>query len=312
MENDTSILILLIIFVLLLIIAQLTVFFTGFSRKLRYLRMEMRRAAHEEEYRAWRRELRCCYLCLIPFVTERNVSRVYARLFHRAKHAAKRKHSDSLVRILAPSLIGAFVCAVCLCGASWAWFTASTMTGTTAIRSAAFALDTVQVSENSSENTAILPDETGKYQLAAGKQYTVSLRRSADSTATAGFCCIAIAKGEKSSATPYYTAAVGSDADYTVILRADEPITVSVEPIWGDVSKQRPGYTPVQDGDTIVVGSAEAIRAAAASEPTAQPEETSADAQPDEPEESAAGSVSAEGELSLFSETEEDTDPADP
>ncbi len=308
MENDSSILILLIVFALLLITALLTAFFTGFSREIRYLRLEMRRASHEGEYRALRRELRCRYLCLIPFVTDCNVHRVYARLFHRAKHSAKRKHSDSIGYILAPSLIGAFVCAVCLCGASWAWFTASTTTGTTAIRSAAFALDTVQISENNNEDTPIQPDENGKYQLAAGKQYSVSLRRSTDSTATAGFCCIAIAKGENTPATPYYTAAVGSDADYTVLIRTDEPITVTVEPIWGDVSKQRPGCTPVRDGDTIVVGSVGEICAAAASDSTVQPEETSNDTLP---EESAAGSVSTEGELSLFSEPEEDTDPAD-
>lgn len=42
------------------------------------------------------------------------------------KRMQKEKHSDNIVHILAPSVLGLCICAVCLCGMSWAWFTAST------------------------------------------------------------------------------------------------------------------------------------------------------------------------------------------
>ena len=143
MDNDSGALILLIVLIVsafLLIVLKLAQFSNHFSREKQYLLTEMHRAADYNEYRYWRRELRCLYLCLIPFVTERNVMRVYPVFFHRAKHATKEKRSDGLMHILAPSMLAICICAICLCGASWAWFTASTSTGTTAIQSSSYKL----------------------------------------------------------------------------------------------------------------------------------------------------------------------------
>ena len=80
MDNDSGALILLIVLIVsafLLIVLKLAQFSNHFSREKQYLLTEMHRAADYNEYRYWRRELRCLYLCLIPFVTERNVMRVY-------------------------------------------------------------------------------------------------------------------------------------------------------------------------------------------------------------------------------------------
>ena len=143
MDNDSGALILLIVLVVsafLLIVIKLAQFVNHFSREKQYLLTEMNRAADYNEYRYWRRELRCLYLCLIPFVTERNVMKVYPVFFHRAKHATKEKRSDGLMHILAPSMLAICICAICLCGVSWAWFTASTSTGTTAIQSSSYKL----------------------------------------------------------------------------------------------------------------------------------------------------------------------------
>ena len=109
MDNDSGALILLIVLIasaFLLIVLKLAQFVNRFSREKQHLLTEMHRAADYNEYRYWRRELRCLYLCLIPFVTERNVMKVYPVFFHRAKHAAKKKRSDGLMHILAPSMLG--------------------------------------------------------------------------------------------------------------------------------------------------------------------------------------------------------------
>ena len=143
MDNDSGALILLIVLIVsafLLIVLKLAQFSNHFSREKQYLLTEMHRAADYNEYRYWRRELRCLYLCLIPFVTERNVMKVYPAFFHRAKHATKEKRSDGLMHILAPSMLAICICAICLCGASWAWFTASSGVGAAKVQAATYAV----------------------------------------------------------------------------------------------------------------------------------------------------------------------------
>lgn len=122
MDNDRGALMLLIVLIVsafLLIVIKLAQLVDHFRREKRYLLTEMNRAADYSEYRYWRRELRCLYLCLIPFVTERNVMKVYPVFFHRAKHATKEKRSDGLMHILASSMLTICICAICLCGVSW-------------------------------------------------------------------------------------------------------------------------------------------------------------------------------------------------
>ena len=107
MDNDSGALILLIVLIVsgfLLILIRLSKLGNDFGRKKQYFLNEMHRAADYND-RYWRRELRCLYLCLIPFVTERNVMKVYPVFFHRAKHAEKEKHSDGLMHILAPQCL---------------------------------------------------------------------------------------------------------------------------------------------------------------------------------------------------------------
>lgn len=86
MDGDIGALILLIVLIVsafLLIVLKLAQFVNHFSREKQYLLTEMSRAADYNEYRYWRRELRCLYLCLIPFVTERNVMKIYRIFFHK-------------------------------------------------------------------------------------------------------------------------------------------------------------------------------------------------------------------------------------
>ena len=115
MDNDSGALILVIVLIVsafLLIVIKLAQFVNRFNREKLYLLTEMHRAADYNEYRYWRRELRCLYLCLIPFVTERNVMKVYPVFFHRAKRATKEKRSDGLIHILAPYVIAICICAI--------------------------------------------------------------------------------------------------------------------------------------------------------------------------------------------------------
>lgn len=240
MDNNSGALILLIVLIVsafLLIVLKLAQFVNHFSRKKQYLLTEMSRAADYNEYRYWRRELRCLYLCLIPFVTERNVMKVYPVFFYRAKHAAKEKRSDGLMHILAPSMLAICICAICLCGASWAWFTASTSTGTAAIQSSSYKLS-YQVGE---DTTATELAETGTAYTLTSDTTVITLKANGTAGAT-GYCSIKI--GDET----YYTEQIyvdGSAFTFTVNAAAGTEITLT--PKWGTYSHD----ATLHNGDVI-------------------------------------------------------------
>ena len=243
MDNDSGALILLIVLIVsafLLIVLKLAQFVNHFSRKKQYLLTEMCRAADYNEYRYWRRELRCLYLCLIPFVTERNVMRVYPVFFYRAKHAAKEKRSDGLMHILAPSMLAICICAICLCGVSWAWFTASTSTGTTQIQSSSYKLS-YQVNEGTAATELTEADNT--YTLTADTA-VITLKATGTAGAT-GYCSIKI--GDETYCTEQISVNDTSEFTFTVSAAADTTITLT--PKWGTYSHD----ATLHNGDVITV-----------------------------------------------------------
>ena len=225
MDNNSGALILLIVLIVsafLLIVLKLAQFVNHFSRKKQYLLTEMSRAADYNEYRYWRRELRCLYLCLIPFVTERNVMKVYPVFFYRAKHAAKEKRSDGLMHILAPSMLAICICAICLCGASWAWFTASTSTGTAQIQSSSYKLS-YQVGEDA---TATELAEAGTAYTLTSDTTVITLKANGTAGAT-GYCSIKI--GDET----YYTEQIFVDGTFTFTVNAAAGTEITLTPKWG-------------------------------------------------------------------------------
>lgn len=226
MDNDSGALILLIVLIVsafLLIVIKLAQFVNHFSREKQYLLTEMNRAADYNEYRYWRRELRCLYLCLIPFVTERNVMKAYPVFFHRAKHATKEKRSDGLMHILAPSMLAICICAICLCGVSWAWFTASTSTGTTAIQSSSYKLfyqigsDTTELAE--ADNTYTLTSDT-----------TVITLKATGTAGATGYCSITV------DGKTYYTEQIFTDCAFTFTVNAAKGTEITLSSKWGTYS----------------------------------------------------------------------------
>lgn len=239
MDNDSGALILLIVLIVsafLLIVLKLAQFVNHFSREKQYLLTEMHRAADYNEYRYWRRELRCLYLCLIPFVTERNVMKVYPVFFHRAKHATKEKRSDGLMHILAPSMLAICICAVCLCGVSWAWFTASTSTGTTAIQSSSYKLS-YQIGSDTAELAEV---KTVTVSESGSCKITLSATGTAGAT---GYCSIKI--GDKT----YYTEQIFVNGAFTFTVNAATGTEITLTPKWGTYSHD----ATLHNGDVITV-----------------------------------------------------------
>ena len=231
MENENGVMILcvaLFVAIAALIVAKIAEFFTHFNSDTRYITGEMRRAVDYNQYRYWRRELRCHYLCLIPFVTERNVMGVYRFFFHRGKHAQDEMRSDGMLHILAPSVIGICICAICLCGASWAWFTASTGSSTTKIQAATYSVEVMKVTaEAEAADAPVTVADNGKTEISlkSGQTYTVALQ--ATGTAENGFCIV------KFEDTDYYTKQLAPGMKLTFIVNASKDSTMTITPQWG-------------------------------------------------------------------------------
>lgn len=177
---------------------------------------------------------------------------------YRAKRIEKRRNSDNILRLLAPSVIGACICAVCLCGASWAWFTAATEASTTTIRSATFQISDVDVTANASETNdaqattvQAVKAEGGKFEVSLPDgSYKLRIIPAADNTSTKGFCCITIFENNESAGTAYYTSNISEDK-FSVNIQADKNIRVVIEPIWGDVAAYNTSVTPLANGGNI-------------------------------------------------------------
>ena len=187
--------------------------------------MEINRDTDSDEYRYWRRELRCHYLYLIPFVTERNVPKIYNFFFRRPKHDKKENRSDGVFHILAPSLIGICICAVCLCGESWAWFTARTTAGTTEIQSPSYKL-LYQVNEDT--DTTELTEAGTAYTLTANV-CVIKLKATGTAGAT-GYCSIKVGN------ETYYTEQIFVDDTFTFTVNASAGTNIILTPKWGTYS----------------------------------------------------------------------------
>ena len=305
MDNDSAALILLIVLVVsafLLIVIKLAQFVDHFNREKQYLLTEMNRAADYNECRYWRRELRCLYLRLIPFVTERNVMKVYPVFFHRAKHAAKKKRSDGLMHILVPSMLAICICAICLCGVSWAWFTVSTSTGTTAIQSSSYKLfyqigsDTAELAE---VKTVTVP-ESGSCKI------TLSATGTAGAT---GYCSIKI--GDET----YYTEQifVNDTSEFTFTVNAAAGTQILLTPKWGNYSHAAMLY----NGDEITAtdsqpSSTQAPDNTVTTEPSAEPTVPTTPTAPTTPSSAPAESKTTTPEPSATAPTQPETTDTEP
>lgn len=304
MDGDIGTMILLIVLIVsafLLILIRFAKFINDFGREKQYLLNEMHRAADYNEYRYWRRELRCLYLCLIPFVTERNVMKVYPVFFHRAKHATKEKRSDGLVHILAPSMLAICICAICLCGASWAWFTASTSTGTTAIRSSSYKLS-YQIGSDKAELA-----ETGTaYTLKADT--TVITLKAAGTAGATGYCSIKI--GDET----YYTEqiSVNDTSEFTFTVNAAANTQIILTPKWGTYSHDA---TPYKGNVITATGSQQSNTQApdntVTAEPSTEPAPTTPTA-PTTPSSTPTESTTTAPEPSATAPTEHETTDTEP
>lgn len=225
-----------------LFVVKIAEFFTEFKSQTRYLLCKLRRACDDGEYRYWLRELRCHYLCLIPFVTECNVRWVYSFMFYKPKHNKKENRSDGILHILAQSVICIAVCAVCLCGTSWAWFSASASIETIFIQSPSYVL--YKIDSNNAETE--LTDAGNTYTLTSDA-FVITLKAIGTTGAT-GYCSVMI--GDKT----YYTdqIIVSEEKIFTFSIEAPAGTEIMLIPKWGICAERDDANTIPNNGIIFV------------------------------------------------------------
>ena len=229
------------VFIALLVVSAVVVFLSNFSSGTRQITGGMRRAFDDEEYNYWHRELRCHYLCLIPFVNGRNVMHIYNFFFNRSQRGEK-KRGDGLFHLLAPSVIGALLCVVCLCGASWAWFSAYTSTGETVIKSSEY---NITAAVRDSENSPV--EVKNNACTVADGVYKVTLTAKGSQSAT-GYCRAEI--GGKI----YYTEQITAVGSFTFTIKTTGSSEVKFVSKWGSCAVRTKENTIVSGAEISVIG----------------------------------------------------------
>ena len=242
MENGIIIfLAILFVIAFLLLVFMLVNYFGKFNLEKQRIIAEMNRAETENEYLEKRKELRCHYLRLIPFVTKRNVMKVYPVFFRTEKHEEKEKRGDGFLHVIVPSIVGACLCAVCLCGVSWAWFTGSVSTGTSSIKTPEKYELTISVTDSESNSLTGVDDV---FTLSAGS-YVVTLSSSGTEGAT-GYCKAQI--GEVS----YYTKQIFAVSTLTFTVTAQSETSITLTPKWGSCAV-RDDNNKISSGGTVSI-----------------------------------------------------------
>lgn len=263
MSGDLILIVFVLITAILAVLAaKLAFFLRRFAENIREICYEMDHAESYNEYRKWRGELRCHYLCLIPFVNGKNVMRLYNRIYHRADKV-KKERKDSLVPLLLPSILGIFICTVCVCGMTWAWYTASVETPTQKMTAACYEVTVESVMNGDSK---IDPTDNVYYSLEAGISYAVTLKASGTVKECGGYCLIQNENGEKT---------------YTQTFKPGESITVQFTPasegnytftgVWGSLPTGTANY--LHHIDTVTEPIPDNTDTPAQSDPTGQPSE---------------------------------------
>ena len=163
-------------------------------------------------------------------------------MFYKSKHNKKENRSDGILHILAQSVIGIAVCAVCLCGASWAWFSTSASTGTTAIQSSSYIL--YKIDSNTAETELT---EAGNTYTLTSDTFLVTLKAIGTTGAT-GYCSVMI--GDKTYYTDQIT--VSEEKIFTFNIEATAGTEIMLIPKWG-ICTEKDDINTISNNDIIFV-----------------------------------------------------------
>ena len=137
----------------------------------------------------------------------------------------KRERKAGIGRMLAPSVVSIILCAICLFGTSWAWFTVTQKKTVDPIRTASY---TGAVTVNN-EAVAVAQSEDGAadytVSLKANTLYTITITANGD--ASTGYYIVRFGGHE------YYTQQISKGGSITFTANFAEDGDMTITPQWG-------------------------------------------------------------------------------
>lgn len=155
-------------------------------------------------------------------------------IFYKPKH--EKSTDENILRLFMPSVVGIFICMVCLAGSTWAWFSASIVNTENIIQATTYELEIFVTDLN---GTVVEPTN-GVYTLAGSQSYTVTLT-AADDGASTGYCVI------RANDKTYYTASIAKGGSFTFTVYGGGRYTFA--PAWGSYDSD--GKIVLENGETI-------------------------------------------------------------
>lgn len=150
------------------------------------------------------------------------------------------KKKDSIWHILAPSLIGLFLCIACFCGTTWAWFSVSRSSNIASVKTASYEVN-IGLTDSSQTNKIELLDGKSTYRANLSENHSYTFCLEAEGEATTGFCKITFEGME------YYTDQIAKDSSLSFTVNTSQNKEIQIECFWGTCA--------VQDGIKISNGS---------------------------------------------------------
>lgn len=139
----------------------------------------------------------------------------------------RKTHGDGIYHLLAPSLICTCVCMVCLCGASWAWFSAAYTSPVTGITAAVYDVEVTVTDSTDGEADVPVTSQNLCCQLSLDAEHIYNVGIRATGTASSGYCSVII------DGTTYYTPQINPNSDFTFTVKANQAGTMQIIPQWG-------------------------------------------------------------------------------
>lgn len=150
-------------------------------------------------------------------------------------------------RLMLTSVLGILVCIMCLCSATWAWFSTDISSDSNTLGTGNFGLNVAITDANGTTVTISERDDgTSVCTLGEAGQYTVTLTMTEDTTVTKGFCTI------KADGGSYQSASINIEGTNPFVFTLDaakDGMTVTFSPSWG-----LPASADVEYGGTLVIG----------------------------------------------------------
>ncbi len=152
------------------------------------------------------------------------------KIFSKTRKKEKIKKDDNIYQLLLPSFISICFLMICLCGTTWSWFTTTTSTNISSIKSASYSVNVVVIKDDNTYVQPVTENNVTTITFASVGTYQVTI--SPNGNTNNGYCKINFEDEE------YYTDNLvsGSSLSFIVNVDTNENKILTITSNWGTCS----------------------------------------------------------------------------